>query len=67
MQGTNLPTSAIIREVSEERELQFVKDLTRTIPNKQMPPKNSPTNRAGGTVRTMMHKHIVIVRYLPPR
>lgn len=55
-----LPTDQFIAEKFEEHG--FIHHITyeRAISNKAMPSRNSPTNKTGKTVNTMLYEYIVI-------
>ncbi|SHH84339.1 hypothetical protein SAMN02745135_02368 [Caloranaerobacter azorensis DSM 13643] len=57
-----LLTDRIIVELGRQYGLVEVCDIPRSIPNKVMPSKNSPTNEVGKTVTTMTNEHIVVLR-----
>ena len=40
----------------------YIDTFHRTIPNKRMPLRNSPTNAAGAVDNTMTREHIVVMR-----
>lgn len=60
--GIPIPMDYIIKEIFESYGMIFEKILVRKIGNKRMPSKNSPTNKAGKTVNTMLYEYIVIIR-----
>jgi site-specific DNA-methyltransferase (cytosine-N4-specific) len=63
VKGVTLPTDVIVRELSFAHGFAFVESLTRNIPLKRMPLKNSPSNQAGVTAPTMTQEHIVLLQY----
>ena len=60
--GIQLPTHQAIEFFFEEFGFYHEETFTRSIPNKRMPSKNSPTNIAGETSSTMLNEHIVLMR-----
>ncbi len=48
-------------EMFEKSGFRHDVTIVREIPNKRMPSKNSPTNKAGDKVATMTHEYIVIL------
>ena len=59
-----LETDKILAELAQDHDLQYITTFTRTIHNKVMPSKNSPSNKAGATVSTMLNEYIVILKKL---
>jgi tRNA G10 N-methylase Trm11 len=57
-----LPTSDAIRDFFEYSGMQYVTTYIRSIPNKRMPVRNSPSNVSGETSNTMLNEHIVVMR-----
>ncbi|WP_156769117.1 hypothetical protein [Thermoplasma volcanium] len=57
-----LPTSYAIKDIFEYYGFEYIKTYIRDIPNKRMPPMNSPTNVAGETSKTMLKEHIVAMK-----
>ncbi len=57
-----LPTSTAIINFFEFNGFEYVTTHLREIPNKRMPSKNSPTNIAGETSKTMLNEHIVVMK-----
>ncbi|OAV65328.1 hypothetical protein Barb4_03453 [Bacteroidales bacterium Barb4] len=55
-----LPTDQFIAERFEENGFKHIITYQRALSNKSMPCKNSPTNKAGKTVNTMMFEYIVV-------
>ena len=62
VKNETLHTDIIISELANQYGLTLVYNLGRSIPNKSMPPLNSPTNISGNTGHTMTKEHIVILR-----
>lgn len=62
VKNENLETDVIITELAEQYGLRHVRTIDRKISNKVMPSKNSPSNKPGDKVTTMVNEHIVILR-----
>jgi DNA modification methylase len=62
VKGVTLPTDASIVSFFEKDGFTHVDTFIRSIPNKRMPAKNSPTNEAGKSDNTMLHEYIVVMR-----
>jgi DNA modification methylase len=62
VKNVQLPTDTVIRSFFEANGFTFVSMFTRSIPNKRMPKKNSPTNIIGKLVSTMTKEYIVVMR-----
>lgn len=60
--GISLPTNEAIEHFFENRGFSHVDTLKRSIPNKRMPSRNSPSNIAGKTEETMSKEFIVIMQ-----
>ena len=60
----NIPTDEIIAELFEYFGYEHLETIIRNIPNKRMPSKNSPSNKAGDLVPTMTKEYIVNLRKL---
>lgn len=57
-----LPTSDVIKDFFSFSGLNYVTTHLRSIPNKRMPVRNSPTNITGKTSSTMLNEHIVVMQ-----
>lgn len=57
-----LQTDVIITELASQYGLIPIYTIDRNIPNKVMPSRNSPTNKAGKTNVTITMEHIVVLR-----
>ncbi|MFH1377756.1 MAG: DNA methyltransferase [Planctomycetota bacterium] len=57
-----LPTDAVIRSFFKSCGFDHIETFTRSIPNKRMPKKNSPTNIVGKLASTMTKEYIVVMR-----
>lgn len=62
VKGVILPTDATVRCFFESYDFDFIDTFHRTIPNKRMPLRNSPTNAPGVVDSTMVQEHIVVMR-----
>jgi hypothetical protein len=60
VKNTELPTNKFIAEKFEENNFKHIITYKRLLSNKAMPSKNSPTNKAGKTVNTMLYEYIVV-------
>jgi DNA modification methylase len=64
VKGTQLPTDQFTTWAFEQEGFEHITTYVRDIPNKRMPSRNSPTNKAGVTHSTMVHEFIVVCRKL---
>lgn len=62
VKGITLPTDEITKIFFEENGFEHVKTFIRSIPNKRMPKRNSPTNEVGKTATTMNNEYIVVMK-----
>ncbi|PWH19065.1 MAG: DNA methyltransferase [Bacteroidetes bacterium] len=62
VKGVVLPTDIAVRNFFENHGFEHVNTFIRSIPNKRMPSKNSPTNAAGVLDSTMTQEYIVVMR-----
>ncbi|RMH70202.1 MAG: modification methylase, partial [Gemmatimonadetes bacterium] len=60
VKNIQLPTDQFIAEKFEENGFRHLVTYERALSNKVMPSKNSPTNKRGKTVHTMLSEYIVI-------
>lgn len=67
VKGVVLPTDAAIRCFFESCDCEYIDTFHRSIPNKRMPLRNSPTNAPGAVDSTMTQEHIVVMRRKIPR
>jgi len=67
VKGVVLPTDKSVRYFFENCDYEFIDTFHRSIPNKRMPLRNSPTNAVGMTDSTMTQEHIVVMRRKIPR
>jgi DNA modification methylase len=63
VKGVVLPTDDAIRSFFECSGFTHVNTFHRSIPNKRMPLRNSPTNVSGTVENTMMNENIVVMRH----
>jgi hypothetical protein len=62
VKGVVLPTDSAIRCFFENHDFEYIDTFHRSIPNKRMPLRNSPTNAPGVVDSTMLQEHIVVLR-----
>ena len=55
-----LPTDQFIAEKFENNNFEHITTIKRALSSKSMPSKNSPTNKKGKTVNTMLYEYIVV-------
>ncbi|MBI4672006.1 MAG: DNA methyltransferase [Chloroflexi bacterium] len=67
VKGRVLPTNAAVRSFFEICEFEYIDTFIRSIPNKRMPLRNSPTNATGQVEPTMTNEYIVVMRRPMPR
>jgi len=60
VKNIQLPTDQFIAEKFEESGFKHLVTYERSLSNKSMPSKNSPTNQAGKTVNTMLWEYVVL-------
>ncbi|MHC6202951.1 modification methylase [Breznakiellaceae bacterium SP9] len=60
VKNIQLPTDQFIAEKFEENGFKHIVTYERVLSNKAMPSRNSPTNKVGRTVNTMLYEYIVI-------
>lgn len=61
VKGIQIPLDYFTAEAFEKCGFEHEKTIVREIPNKRMPSKTSPTNKAGAKVATMSNEYIVIM------
>ncbi len=61
VKGVTLPTDEITKSFFESNGFLHIETMIRSIPNKRMPKRNSPTNQMGVTDNTMNYEYIVIM------
>lgn len=62
VKGVVLPTNCAVQSFFENIGFEHMETFTRNIPNKRMPPKNSPTNIRGIQDSTITKEYIVVMR-----
>lgn len=62
VKGVALPTDVAVRCFFERAGFDYIDTFYRSIPNKRMPLRNSPTNAAGVVENTMLNEYIVVMR-----
>ena len=62
VKGIVLPTDSAVRCFFEKCGFEYIDTFCRSIPNKRMPIRNSPTNAPGVVDSTMVQEHIVVMR-----
>ncbi len=62
VKGVVLPTDLAIRDLFASHGFAHVDTFHRSIPNKRMPLRNSPTNAPGVLDSTMVREYIVVMR-----
>ena len=62
VKGITIPTDEIYVEIYECLGYEHVVTFIRSIPNKRMPHKVSPSNKPGETVSTMAYENIVVLK-----
>lgn len=62
VKGVILPTDLAVKNFFEQNNFKYLKTFHRTIPNKRMPLRNSPSNIAGTTENTMNREFIVVLK-----
>jgi site-specific DNA-methyltransferase (cytosine-N4-specific) len=62
VKGVTLPTDDAVRRAFEQYGFQWQDTFVRTIPNKRMPLKNSPSNVPGVQDATMTNEYIVVLK-----
>ena len=60
VKNVQLPTDQFIAEKFEQNGFKHLITYERALSNKSMPSKNSPTNKAGKTVSTMLFEYVVM-------
>ena len=60
VKDVQLRTDQFIAEQFEKNDFKHIITIERALSNKAMPSKNSPTNKRGKTVNTMLFEYIVV-------
>jgi DNA modification methylase len=63
VKGVVLPTDIAVKNFFENFGFEHINTFIRSIPNKRMPSKNSPTNATGVLDSTMTQEYIVVMRH----
>jgi tRNA G10 N-methylase Trm11 len=61
VKGIQIPLDYFTVETFEKNDFRHINTFVRSIPNKRMPNKTSPTNVKGANVSTMVSEYIVIM------
>lgn len=67
VKGVVLPTDLATQSFFERANFEHIETFHRSIPNKRMPSKNSPSNATGVVDSTMMREYIVVMRRKVPK
>jgi tRNA G10 N-methylase Trm11 len=62
VKGVVLPTDLSVRCFFEQSDFDYIDTFHRSIPNKRMPLRNSPSNETGVVDHTMVQEYIVVMR-----
>ncbi len=62
VKDTTLPTDEITKALFQKYGFKYQNTFIRSIPNKRMPSKNSPTNEIGKKSTTMNNEYIVVMQ-----
>jgi site-specific DNA-methyltransferase (cytosine-N4-specific) len=62
VKGVVLPTDIAVKNFFENFGFEHINTFVRSIPNKRMPSKNSPTNVTGVLDSTMTQEYIVVMK-----
>ncbi len=62
VKGVVLPTDIAVKDFFGNYGFEYVNTFMRSIPNKRMPSRNSPTNATGILDDTMTQEYIVVMR-----
>lgn len=62
VKGVVLPTGIAVKNFFENQGFEHINTFIRSIPNKRMPSKNSPTNATGVLDSTMTQEYIVVMK-----
>ena len=66
VKGVILPTDEFVVDAFRQHGFLHKATIVRNIPNKRMPKKNSPSNIAGKTAKTMHEENIVVCQRANP-
>lgn len=62
VKGVVLPTDLAVQDFFETNDFKHLQTFHRSIPNKRMPLRNSPSNISGATENTMHREYIVVLQ-----
>ncbi len=62
VKGITLPTDVVVKKFFEDKQFKHINTFHRSIPNKRMPLRNSPSNISGASDNTMLREHIVVMQ-----
>jgi len=62
VKGVRLPTDIAVMEFYQNLGFEHIRTFTRSIPNKRMPARNSPTNVPGLLEETMTKEYVVVMQ-----
>lgn len=62
VKGVTLPTDIAVKDFFNNYGFEYVNTFIRSIPNKRMPSKNSPTNATGVLDNTMTQEYIIVMK-----
>ena len=62
VKGIVLPTDIAVKDFFENNGFDYINTFIRSIPNKRMPSKNSPSNVIGAHDNTMTQEYIIVMR-----
>lgn len=62
VKGITLPTDIAVKDFFSNYGFEYVNTFIRSIPNKRMPSKNSPSNATGVLDNTMTQEYIVVMK-----
>jgi DNA modification methylase len=66
VKDVQIPLDYITVEFFENNGFEHLNTFVRRIPNKRMPSKNSPSNKAGELASTMVNEYIVVLKKRTP-
>jgi site-specific DNA-methyltransferase (cytosine-N4-specific) len=64
VKGIKLPTDDAVKSFFEYYKYKYINTYMRSIPNKRMPLRNSPSNIIGALDSTMVNEYIVIMQQI---
>ena len=66
VKGVQIPLDYFTIETFERNGFKHLDTFVRSIPNKRMPNKTSPTNKKGANVSTMVNEFIIVMEKQKP-